>query len=338
MACGAAYPAPELVELAQAEAVCIFNDQGIGIGNVQTGFNNGGAHKNLNVSLGHGGHDLSQSVLAHLPVGHAHRQAGNALLQGTGALVDGLRPIVQVEDLPAPFDLPADGIVNNGGGVFRDISLDGVPVRRGFFDGGHIPNAGQGHIEGTGNGGGGQRQHIHTLGDLFQPLLVGYTEALLLVHHQQPQILEFNAFLQKLVGADDQIHIAAAQFLQGPLLLLWRAESAEHVNGHREAPEPGHGGLVVLLGKHRGGHQNGHLLAVHDRLHHGPQGDFCFAEAHVTAEQPVHGNGGLHILFDVRNAAQLVVGFGIGEVVLEFLLPGCIGGEGIAGLPFSGGV
>ena len=94
----------------------------------------------------------------------------------------------------------------------------------------------------------------------------------------------------------------------------------------------------MLLGKHRGGNQNRHLLAVHDGLHHGAEGDFGFAEAHVAAEKTVHGDGGLHVVLDVRDAAKLVVGLRVGEIVLKFFLPGGVGGEGVAGLALPGGV
>ena len=83
---------------------------------------------------------------------------------------------------------------------------------------------------------------------------MGHAKALLFINNQQPQILELHAFLQQLVGADDHIHTARRQIAQGLLLLFRGAEPAEHVDVHREAPEPGHGGGVVLLGQHRGGH------------------------------------------------------------------------------------
>ncbi len=94
----------------------------------------------------------------------------------------------------------------------------------------------------------------------------------------------------------------------------------------------------MLLGKYRGGHQNGGLLAVHDGLHHRPEGDLRLAEAHVPAQQPIHGGGGLHVPLDIGNAAKLVVGFGVGEVVFKLSLPGSVGGKGEAGLTFPGGV
>ena len=94
----------------------------------------------------------------------------------------------------------------------------------------------------------------------------------------------------------------------------------------------------MLLSKHRGGNQNRHLLAVHDGLHHGAEGNLGLTEAHVAAEKPIHRDGGLHVVLDVRDAAKLVVGLRVGEVILKFLLPGGVSGEGVAGLALPGGV
>ena len=44
----------------------------------------------------------------------------------------------------------------------------------------------------------------------------------------------------------------------------------------------------VLLGQDRGGHEHGHLLAVHHGLEGGAHGDLGLAVAHVAADQPVH--------------------------------------------------
>ena len=94
----------------------------------------------------------------------------------------------------------------------------------------------------------------------------------------------------------------------------------------------------MLLGQNCGGHQNGTLLAVHDAFHGRPQGHLGFSEAHIAAEQPIHGGGGLHIRLDFVNAAELVIGFCIGKAVLKLGLPGAIRRKGIAGQALSLGI
>ena len=213
MAAGAAHSAPELVKLAQTQPVGVFDNQGVYVGNVQTGLDDGGTHQHLDLSVGHGLHHIAEGVLAHFSVGHGDGDVRHSFVHGGGAPLDGLHPVVQIVDLSAPLHLPADGVVQNGGFMLHDEGLNGVAVGGGLLDGGHIPDAGQGHVEGPGDGGGRQGQHIHALGNFLQTLLVGDAEALLLVHHQQAQVLELDGLLQQLVGADDDVHGAGPQIL-----------------------------------------------------------------------------------------------------------------------------
>ena len=164
------------------------------------------------------------------------------------------------------------------------------------------------------------------------------TKALLLVYDQQTKILELHSFLQKLVGADDQIHLTRPQILQGAFLGRCAAESAEHINIYREATETGNGGLIMLLGQYGRRHQNGSLLSVHNGLHNGTHGNLGLAKAYIAAQQTVHRDGGLHIMLDLADAAQLIVGFGVGEMILKFPLPGRICRKGKALLTPSGSI
>ena len=102
---------------------------------------------------------------------------------------------MQVEHLPAPPQLPTDGLVQHVLLVFQHEGLHRHPVHRRFLQHRHIPDAGKRHIQRAGNGGGGQGQHVHVLGKLLELFLVGHAEALLLVHDQQAQILELHVLL-----------------------------------------------------------------------------------------------------------------------------------------------
>ncbi len=89
-------------------------------------------------------------------------------------------------------------------------------------------------------------------------------------------------------------------------------------------------GLVVLPGQNGGGHQYGALFAVHHALERRPDGHLGLAEAHIAAEQPVHGLGTLHIVLDLIDAAELIIGLLIGEPGLELPLPVVVRVKGIA--------
>ena len=94
----------------------------------------------------------------------------------------------------------------------------------------------------------------------------------------------------------------------------------------------------MLLRENGRGNQNGRLLAVQNALHDRPEGHLGLSEAHIAAEQPVHRDRALHILFDLGRAAQLVVGLGIGEVLFKLPLPARIRGKGIAGKALAFGI
>ena len=65
---------------------------------------------------------------------------------------------------------------------------------------------------------------------------------------------------------------------------------------------------------------------------------FGLAVAHVAAEQTVHRRRRLHVALDVGNRGGLVDGQLVGESVFEFLLPVCVGAEGVTGHGLALGV
>ena len=95
--------------------------------------------------------------------------------------------------------------------------------------------------------------------------------------------------------ADRDIDLALGKIRQRRLDLLRRAEAAEHLDPHRERLEAALERLEMLKRQHRGRRQHRHLLAVAQRLERGAHHDFGLAEAHVAAEQPVHGLRALHV-------------------------------------------
>ena len=319
--------------------VGVLNDQGVGVGDVDARLDDGGAHQHVHLAVAHAGHHVVELLLAHLAVGHRHSHVlPQHLLDAGGGAGDGLHPVVEVVHLAAPLQLPAHGVGEHPPVVLQHIGLHRLAVHGRLLQGGHVPDAGEGHIQRPGDGGGGEGEHVHLLGQLLELLLVLDAEALLLVDDQQAQILKFHVLLEEAVGADEQIDAPLLQPPQGVLHLGLGAEAADHVDLHRVLGKALLGRQVVLPGQHGGGHQDGGLFAVQHTLHDGPEGHLRLAVAHVAAQQPVHGPGLFHILLDLGDAAELIVGFGVLELVLKLLHPGGIGGEGEAGLALPLGI
>ncbi len=186
---------------------------------------------------------------------------------------------------------------------------------------GHVAHLHEGHVQGPRDGGRGERQAVHGGLDLLQPLLVLHPEALLLVHHEQPEVPELHVLLDEPVRADGDVHVAGGDGRDGRLQLLRRAEAREHGDLHGKPGEAVREGLEVLLHEDRGRREQRHLLAAHHRLERGAQRDLRLAVPHVAADQPVHGNGGLHVALHLFDAAKLVLRLLVGEGRLELALP-----------------
>ena len=96
--------------------------------------------------------------------------------------------------------------------------------RRGVNDG-HVARAHERHVQRPRYGRRRHGQDVHRLPELLDRLLVNDTELLLLVDHEEPQVLELNVLLNEPVRAYDDVQLPSAQPLQDFLLLLLRAET-----------------------------------------------------------------------------------------------------------------
>ena len=74
-------------------------------------------------------------------------------------------------------------------------------------------DAAHGHIERARNRGRGQRQNIDFGTQRFELLFLRHPEAVLLIDDQQAHLGQLNAFGKQLVGADDDIRLAALNAL-----------------------------------------------------------------------------------------------------------------------------
>ena len=156
VAAGPADAPANLMELGQTEPVRILDDEGVDVGDVDAGFDDRGADQDLYLAVGHPLHDVAQLVLVHLAVGHGDLGPRMPVFQGGRAAGDGLHAVVEIVDLAAARQLPADGVVQDRLVLLQDEGLDRVAVHRRLLDGGHIPDAGEGHIQRARDRGGGQ--------------------------------------------------------------------------------------------------------------------------------------------------------------------------------------
>ena len=163
---------------------------------------------------------------------------------------------------------------------------------------------------------------------LLEAFFVVDAEALLFIDDEQAEVLELEVFGEQAVRADEDVDLAVGDLFEDLFLLFRGAEAGDHLDVDGEVGEAALEGLVVLEGEDRGRREDGDLFGVLHGFECGAHGDFGFAVADVAAEQAVHGLGGLHVLLDVGDGGELVVGLVEVEGVLELALHVGVGREG----------
>ncbi len=179
---------------------------------------------------------------------------------------------------------------------------------------------------------------MHLGPELLQPLLVADAEMLLLVDHDEAEILEVDRFAEHRVRADDDVDAALGEALLR-LALLGRGHHARKLaDAHREAGEALAEDAGVLAGEQGRRHDDRGLLAVDRRGEGGAQRHLGLAEADVAADEPVHRPAGGEVvqrrLDRVRLVESLVVGKSGAELVVEPFRRN--EARGRAGQPLSG--
>ena len=291
----ATHPATKLVKLGQAKLVGAIDDDGVGAGHIDAGFDDGGAYQHVETTVIEVTHHRFQFSFAHLPMGNANAGIRDQLANVRCGFLHGVDIVVQVIHLPAAQQFTQQRFLDRSIVVLLHKGLHRQAFLRRCGDDGNITHAAHGHVQGTRNRGGGEGENVTLGAHLFQAFLVAHPEAVFFVDNNQAQIVEGHGFLEQLVGAHQNIHFAFLEPLQHLGLFLGAAKARQHFYIHWPVGETVSEGFVMLLGEQGGGYQYRHLGLVFHGHEGGAHGHLGLAEAHVTADQPVHGLAGLHV-------------------------------------------
>ena len=176
---------PELVQLGEAVALGAIDNQRVGVGDIEPGFDDGRRHQNVEASLPKIHHDPLQVSLPHLPVGDRHAGLRNQLLNPRSHTVDAGDPVVHKKDLAFAQKLPSNCGDHLGFVVRPDKRQNRMARLGGCGERGHFPNAGDRHLESPGYRGCRHSQHIHIGLEGFEGVFVLNTKALLLIHNDE---------------------------------------------------------------------------------------------------------------------------------------------------------
>ena len=143
---------------------------------------------------------------------------------------------------------------------------------------------------------------------------------LLLVHDQETDIAEADAFRQQRMGADDDVDVAGGDLLLDLLGVLRRGEARQLRNPHRQTGEAFGERAVVLARQKRRRHHDSDLTARHCHDEGGAQRNFRLAEPDIAADEAIHRPALGEILDHIGDGAFLILGLGIGEAGTEFVV------------------
>ena len=100
------------------------------------------------------------------------------------------------------------------------------------------------------------------------------------------------------MGADYKVYLTFFQTGQDFALLSGTAETAEYLHLKREVFKALFQSIIVLICQYGSRNQHCRLFAVCHAFEQCTGCDLSLAEAHITAEQSVHGERLFHISFD----------------------------------------
>jgi hypothetical protein len=162
-----------------------------------------------------------------------------------------------------------------------------------------------------------KRQHIYKFLKFFNAFLVPHPEFVLLIHHEQTEVLKRDISLKQAVRADHHIYGPALESSKRLVLFGFRSKSRKYVDTNRKRREAFRKRAKVLIGKQRRRHEHGSLVSILRGLECGPERDLCFAVSHVPAYNPIHGPRPLHVAKYVLYGFLLVRCFLIGKCALK---------------------
>ncbi|MNM82367.1 hypothetical protein D3C81_943950 [compost metagenome] len=305
----AANPAAQLVQLGQAELVGTLDDDGVGAGHVDTGFDDGRGHQHVEALVVEVAHHLFQLALAHLPVADADARLWHQFGKVGGAFLDGFHIVVQVVHLATAQQLAQQRLLDRALVLLHDEGAYRQAARRRRGDDRQVAHARHRHVQRTRDRRGGEGEDVDLAAQGLELFFLAHAKAVLFVDDGQAQVLEAYIVLQQLVGADEDVDLAFGQLGGGVGDFLGRLEAAHHLHAHRPVGKAVAEAVVVLLGEQGGGHQYGHLAAAVHGNECRAHGHFGLAEADVAAHQAVHRLGRQHVGAHGFDGSLLVRGF-----------------------------
>ena len=142
-----AHPAPQLVELGQAEPVGVVHHHRVGVGHVEPRLHDHRGDEDVHLAGHEPPHHRLQLLRRHLPVGHADPGPRRERPHPGGDGLDRLDPVVHHEHLAAAIDLPGERLLQQPVVPRLDEGEDRRAVARRGLDQGEVAEAGEREVQ-----------------------------------------------------------------------------------------------------------------------------------------------------------------------------------------------
>ena len=129
----------KLVELRQAKAIGLIDDDRVHVGNIQTTLDDSCANQDIILTGRELKHHAPQLALIHLAVGHFQGCLGYNFLKTVGHSFDFLNSIVYEENLATSIPLSKNSLSDEGLIVFGDERANGQALLGRRINGTHVP-------------------------------------------------------------------------------------------------------------------------------------------------------------------------------------------------------
>ena len=308
------------------------DDQRIGARDVEARLDDRRRKQNVVLAVVEGADLVLELGRRHLPVRDDELRLRHVLAQERRRLVEILDARAHVERLAAAIALAQQRLAHDQRVERRDEGAHREPVDRGRGDDREIAHAGHGELEGARDRRRGQRQHVHLGAQLLEPLLVADAEMLLLVDHDEAEVLERDGLAEHGMGADDDVDAAFGEALLHLALLGGADHARQLADPDRQPGEALAEDARVLAGEQRRRHDDRRLLPVDRRGEGGAQRHLRLAEADVAADEPIHRPAGGEVVERRLDRVLLVLRLVIGKAGAEFVVESVGRGEARRGL------
>src|SRR4051794_36080869 len=101
-------PASQLIELGQTKTIRIINDDGVDVGDVDAGLDDGRAEQEIKIVADEPENDILEHIFIHLTMTDANARLGNQFAQFRGNTIDRVNTIVHEINLAAPVEFAKD--------------------------------------------------------------------------------------------------------------------------------------------------------------------------------------------------------------------------------------